>query len=110
MTRRERSPSAGNIKSPSQGPHFTRSIRIFSATGLRLLASTHARIMSRLAFGGGGFLDIPSRIAASCCLDIVTLCHSLAKRTDAAGRTLYNTLGFPRQPPRAVGRGRYQAR
>src|SRR5580698_4545320 len=74
MIRREASPSAGRIRSPSQGPQRIRSIVTFRAMGVWLVAaSTQARIMSGVGFSGGWFWEVISRIAASCCRDIVVL-------------------------------------
>src|SRR6202051_1829775 len=71
MRRGGEPPPAGKIKSPSQGPQFTRSIWTFSATGKWLAtSSTHARITAGVAFAGTGFWALISRIAASCCFDI----------------------------------------
>jgi hypothetical protein len=71
---REASPPAGKIKSPSQGPQFTRSIWTFSATvKWPATSSTHARITAGVAFAGMGFWALISRIAASCCFDIFIL-------------------------------------
>src|SRR5277367_2715353 len=72
MTRRPASPSVGTIRSPSQGPHFTRSIRTLAETDSALVAaSTYARIIAGVAFAGGGFCAAWLKIPASCCLDIL---------------------------------------
>src|ERR1700732_5172938 len=57
MMRREASPPASKIKSPSQGPQFTRSIWTFSATGKWLVTSSaHPRMTDGGGICGNGVL------------------------------------------------------
>src|SRR5260370_25284181 len=84
--RREAPPPAGKIKSPPQGPQFTRSIWTFSATGKWLATSSaHARIIAGVAIAGMGFWALISRIAASCCFDILVLLGTIPNRDLSAG-------------------------
>src|ERR1700681_3406427 len=80
MIRRDVSPPAGKINSPSQGPQFTRLIWTFSATGnWPATPSIHALISAGVAFAGGGFWALISRIAASCCFDISVLLTPISR-------------------------------